>query len=77
MSYDQNAEVVIRSVKLFSFWFAWQIIGPNQRNVPVQIQKSTNGVVACFAVATVGEHSIDVQVKNQRLLGAPFRYNQL
>ena len=66
---------LIRSLKLFSFWIAWHIIGPSQRNVPVQIQKSTNGVVACFTVVTVGEHSIDVQVKNQRLPGAPFRYN--
>jgi len=47
--------------------------GPNQRNIPVQIQKATGGVNVSFTSTSVGEYAIDVQVKNQRLAGAPFR----
>lgn len=48
--------------------------GPNQRVIPVQIQKAVGGVNVSFSATTVGEHVIDIQVKNQRLSGAPFRY---
>lgn len=47
--------------------------GPNQRNIPVQIQKASAGVNVSFSSTSVGEYTIDVQVKNQRLAGAPFR----
>ncbi|XP_046654649.1 filamin-C-like isoform X2 [Daphnia pulicaria] len=50
-----------------------KITGPNQRNIPVQIQKAPGGVNVSFSSTSVGEYTIDVQVKNQRLAGAPFR----
>ncbi|XP_059352458.1 filamin-B-like isoform X4 [Daphnia carinata] len=50
-----------------------KVTGPNQRVIPVQIQKTVGGVNVSFSATTVGEHVIDIQVKNQRLSGAPFR----
>ncbi len=32
------------------------------------------GVNVSFTATSVGEHAVDVQVKNQRLPGSPFRY---
>lgn len=58
----------------YTFIYAYlKMTGPNQRNIPVQIQKAIGGVSVSFSSTSVGEHSIDVQVKNQRLAGAPFR----
>lgn len=37
------------------------------------MQRSLVGVSVTFTATSVGEHAIDVQVKNQRLTGAPFR----
>lgn len=59
--------------KLATLIYYYYMTGPNQRNIPVQIQKAPGGVNVSFSSTSVGEYTIDVQVKNQRLAGAPFR----
>lgn len=36
-------------------------------------RSSSQQAVAYFTVTEVGEHAIDVKVKDQRVIGAPFR----
>ena len=47
--------------------------GVNQRSIPVQVQRAPAGVNVSFTATAVGEHAVDIQVKNQRLPGSPFR----
>lgn len=51
------------------------ILAPSRKEIPVRVIKSVikKDLTAVFTTAEVGEHYVDIRVKNQRIAGSPFR----
>jgi filamin len=46
---------------------------PSHRNLPVKLYRNRDHISANFTANEIGEHMIDVKVKDQKVIGAPFR----
>lgn len=51
------------------------LTAPSRKEIPVRVTRSliSNDLTALFTAVEVGEHLVDIRVKNQRIAGSPFR----
>ncbi|XP_068086528.1 filamin-A isoform X1 [Anabrus simplex] len=49
------------------------ITGPSRRSVPVHVFRKSDHLVAQFTASEIGEHVVDIRVRDQRVTGSPFR----
>jgi hypothetical protein len=46
---------------------------PSHRILPVKLYRNRDRISANFLATEIGEHIIDVKVRDQKVIGAPFR----
>ncbi|KAJ4429010.1 hypothetical protein ANN_26006, partial [Periplaneta americana] len=49
------------------------VTAPSRRNLPVKLFRNRDQILANFTATEIGEHIIDIRVRDQRVVGAPFR----
>ncbi|XP_023727803.1 filamin-C isoform X3 [Cryptotermes secundus] len=49
------------------------VTAPSHRNLPVKLYRNRDHISANFTATEIGEHIIDIKVRDQKVIGAPFR----